>query len=389
MLLFLLSLAEAGVFGKCSDNVLTNTGLGGGGGTVTALLNVTSQAACCAFCHGTYHDECAGWTYGESGDDHLSYNCAIMATNGKPSHVPGHSSGVIRSPPVPPPVSGSPCNSDDDCNPLDAKQWRCLASSAAKTTKENNCHLTGPYATGNSTCACANASSNCGTPSPVRPHNATAKQYLMIGDSISEGMKPDLNLGLASDGVELTHNPGNAASSNWGVHCLDRWLQEKEREWDVISFQFGLHDLGFDIERISVATYAALLTNITDRLMRMARKSPKTKLIWVTTTPVPTVPTYDGSTCNDTKMCLNPPRFDDDVALYNEAAARIMAKASEVIPIKTVDLYSFVLKRCGGHGYKQCDGFQLPMNVHFEEAGWTALAAQMHAAVLGALGEGG
>ena len=46
--------------------------------------------------------------------------------------------------------------------------------------------------------------------------------------------------------------------------------------------------------------------------------------------------------------------------------------------IATADLYSFVLSKCGGHGYQHCDGFQLPMNVHYTAAGWTALAAKMH-----------
>ena len=85
---------------------------------------------------------------------------------------------------------------------------------------------------------------------------------------------------------------------------------------------------------------------------------------------------------------LNPPRFDADVVLYNavscgpslgwrasafslsnlpmQAADKIMAAANKQgAKIATADLYSFVLGKCGGAGYKTCDGFQLPMNVHY------------------------
>ena len=56
-----------------------------------------------------------------------------------------------------------------------------------------------------------------------------------------------------------------------------------------------------------------------------------------------------------------------------------MAKANAAgAKIVTADLYDFVLKKCGGTGYQHCDGFQLPMNVHYTAAGWTALAAEMH-----------
>ena len=48
---------------------------------------------------------------------------------------------------------------------------------------------------------------------------------------------------------------------------MDSWVQASSRKWDVISFQFGLHDLGYDTERISVEQYSALLTNITAKLV--------------------------------------------------------------------------------------------------------------------------
>ena len=53
------------------------------------------------------------------------------------------------------------------------------------------------------------------------------------------GMNADLSALVAADGWALTHNPGNAASSNLCAHCLTSWVQAASRKWDVISFQFG------------------------------------------------------------------------------------------------------------------------------------------------------
>mgnify|MGYP001987350289 CR=1 FL=1 len=49
-----------------------------------------------------------------------------------------------------------------------------------------------------------------------RSNASATTQYLVIGDSISMGMNADLSALVAADGWALTHNPGNAASSNLG-----------------------------------------------------------------------------------------------------------------------------------------------------------------------------
>lgn len=108
-----------------------------------------------------------------------------------------------------------------------------------------------------------------------------------------------------------------------------------------------------------------------------------TRLLWVRTTPVPTVPNY-GPACRNTSRCLNPPRLDADVRLYNAAADAVMAAANAAgAQIASVDLYAYVLRRCGGQGYAHCDGFQLPSNVHYTSEGWAALAAEVGRALLG------
>lgn len=219
------------------------------------------------------------------------------------------------------------------------------------------------------------------------PKNASAAtQYFMIGDSIAGGMRADVEALLLPHGWSLEIQPGNAASSNKGAHCVAGWVRPEARKWDVISYQFGLHDLAYDVERISVQQYTTLLTNITDSLVSL-QKQTGVKLLWVTTTPVPTVPTYDsspGSTCNDVHKCLNPPRYESDVVLYNAAAQGVIAAAQQQgAQIAVLDMHSYVVKQCGGKEvYASCDGFQNPVDVHYTAAGWAGIAQQMATALL-------
>ena len=55
-----------------------------------------------------------------------------------------------------------------------------------------------------------------------------------------------------------------------------------------------MHDLGYDTERIGVELYAQLLANVTAGLAAVQAAHPETRLVWVKTTPVPTVPSYSA-----------------------------------------------------------------------------------------------
>ena len=266
-----------------------------------------------------------------------------------------------------------PCHDDSDCPVRADHQWRCLEDKTA-ALPAGNCHLPGPGMVGNSSCSCQDLS--CSAVSPTAK-NASALQYLMIGDSISLGMEANVNATVAEHGWELTHTPGNAASANKGDHCLGNWTTPT-RKWDVISANFGLHDLGYDVERLTPQQYGVAVESILTKLVDL-RNADGTKLLWVRTTPVPDVPVYDvGGPCNDTKTCINPPRYDSDVRLFNEVADKIATAKN--IPI--LDLYTFVINKCGGEGYKNCTGFQLPCNVHYTSEGWASLSTVMSDALL-------
>jgi len=165
------------------------------------------------------------------------------------------------------------------------------------------------------------------------------------------------------------------------------------RRWDAIMYNFGLHDLGYSTRRLGVAQYSSNLANITRRLLQLQRRDG-TRLLWLTTTPTPSVPVYSGlgGPCTNVSACLNPPRYNDDVLLYNRAAAQVVKRANRVDGgrVETLDIYTLVAQRCdppldsvrgaasgGGGGrsfFMRCDGFQKANEVHFEPEGSSAIA---------------
>eukprot|EP00118_Oscarella_pearsei_P025183 m.307676 g.307676 ORF g.307676 m.307676 type:complete len:223 (+) comp42611_c0_seq1:53-721(+) len=195
--------------------------------------------------------------------------------------------------------------------------------------------------------------SECG----AGPHksNTSLPQYLIIGDSISIGYSPILIKNLTGK-YEAQHINVNGGTSARGKECLNLWLGN--RTWDLISFNFGLHDLANDSEHVAVEVYSENLQNITNRLI-----ATKAKVLWVDTTPVP-----------NTKV--EPPRSDEDVVKYNEAAATVMKKLN--VPID--DLHGWVEAKCGEH-YKTCPGIQLEGNVHFDPAGYEYLVQSLVMAI--------
>jgi lysophospholipase L1-like esterase len=179
-------------------------------------------------------------------------------------------------------------------------------------------------------------------------------RVLLIGDSISMGYTlPTREL---LKGKANVHRPAeNCGPTTRGVENLDKWLGDGR--WDVIHFNFGLHDLKYidGKPQVPLADYEKNLRQIVARLKRTGAK-----LIWCSTTPVP--------------KKSSPPRHNENVLAYNAAAKKIME--SEGIPID--DLYAFALP--------QIKKIQHPNNVHFTNAGSKVLAKQVAQSILGALG---
>lgn len=183
----------------------------------------------------------------------------------------------------------------------------------------------------------------------------TLPRVLLIGDSISIGYTVPVRA-LLRGKANLHRIPENGGPTIRGLAELDKWLDGGK--WDVIHFNWGLHDLKLDEQgkhQVPIAEYERNLRALVSRL-----KASGARLIWASTTPVP------GGR-------LNPARRTEDVAAYNAVAKRIMDENE--IPID--DLYAFALPRLAE--------IQRPSNVHFTDEGSAQLARQVAASIETAL----
>ena len=179
-------------------------------------------------------------------------------------------------------------------------------------------------------------------------------RVMLIGDSISIGYTVDTRKSLA--GKANVHRPAaNCGDTNRGLANLDKWLGDGK--WDVIHFNWGLHDLrcsGGKNHQVPIERYEKNMSQLVKRL-----KKTGAKLIWCSTTPVP-----EG---------CSPLRDNKDALAYNAVAKNIMDENDVAVD----DLYAFALK--------QLDKVQRPKNVHFTPQGSAVLAGQVAASILKAL----
>jgi len=184
-------------------------------------------------------------------------------------------------------------------------------------------------------------------------------RVLLIGDSISMGYTlPVRNMLTGKANVHRV--PENAGDTARGLEKLDRWLGEKP--WDVIHFNFGLHDLKrmrgkqYDVRGARVRSPEEYARNL-ETLVKRLKKTGAT-LIWATTTPVPA-----GARG----------RMRGDEVIFNKAAAKIMKQHG----VKVNDLHGYILPKLRGA--------QMPKNVHFTARGSEVLAQKVAAAISAAL----
>lgn len=178
-------------------------------------------------------------------------------------------------------------------------------------------------------------------------------RVLLIGDSISIGYTVATREALAGK-ANVHRAPTNCGPTIRGLEGLDKWLGDGR--WDVIHFNWGLHDLR-KIEgkhQVPIDEYEKNLGELVKRLRKTGAA-----LVWCSTTPVP-----EG---------CSPPRSDEDAVAYNAVAKKIMDENGIAID----DLYAFALPRL--------KEIQRPANVHFTPEGSAVLAKQVAAAITEAL----
>ena len=185
---------------------------------------------------------------------------------------------------------------------------------------------------------------------------------LLVGDSISIGYTPPV-IEMLKGAANVQRVKGNCGDTQAGLANLkSRWLGETK--WDVIHFNWGLHDLCYrnpesreQGHRDKVkGTLSVPLEEYEQNLETLVQQLEATgaKLIWSSTTVVP-----EGEAG----------RFVGDDLKYNAAAARVMEKHG----IPTDDLHALSVS-FGGK-------FSEPGNVHFSKEGSSKLAEQVVASI--------
>jgi hypothetical protein len=181
-------------------------------------------------------------------------------------------------------------------------------------------------------------------------------RVLLIGDSISEGYTLPVRK-LLEGKANVYRIPVNGGPAKTAGEKIDKWLGQEK--WDVIHFNWGLHDLMFfPSKTVDPAKYEKDLRLLVARL-----KQTGARLIWATSTPVPDQMTSPRS----------PPNRSAVVKQYNEVAAKVM-KENEV-PVD--DLYTRVLPVEAA--------MQRAHDVHFNMEGSEFLAKQVAASIAAAL----
>ena len=172
---------------------------------------------------------------------------------------------------------------------------------------------------------------------------------LLIGDSISIGYMLDARKALAGK-ANVFRPKTNCGPTTRGLEQLESWIGS--RKWDVIHFNFGLHDLKYmgangknladpdsadSHQQVPAKQYAANIKSIASRL-----KQTGAIVIWRETTPVP-----EGAAG----------RVPGDSAKYNQIAAEVIEQLGG---IQTDPMFRYA-ENIAAH--------QRPKNVHYTPEG--------------------
>jgi hypothetical protein len=187
-------------------------------------------------------------------------------------------------------------------------------------------------------------------------------RVLLLGDSISRGTWAQLqDLMLSLNTTTSANTPTKANIHGAPTNCggfgnfkksLKLWLGSCP--WDLIQFNVGMH---FNSKH-GFAKYQLELAKVFGWLRE---HSPNAKIVFALTTPSP----FDSNaTFPDEKTCKNYHLFHKQgiIPKMNEAARKISARYNVTIN----DRYSAI--------HPMMEKYQLPCDIHFEEAGYELLA---------------
>jgi len=182
-------------------------------------------------------------------------------------------------------------------------------------------------------------------------------RVLLIGDSISMGYTIPVR-DLLKGRANVHRIPANGGPTARGLENIDKWLGDGK--WDVIHFNWGIHDLKHMPDGKRQVEPADYEKNLRALVAKM--KTTRARLIWATTTPIPPPP-------------LSPERTFGDVAEYNAIAAKVMAENG----VTTDDLNAWMSPR-----FKE---LQNPKDLHYQKEGYEFLAERVAAEIAKALAD--
>jgi len=181
-------------------------------------------------------------------------------------------------------------------------------------------------------------------------------RVLLIGDSISIGYTVAVRERLKGK-ANVHRIPQNGGATEVGLEKMTAWLGKGK--WDVIHFNFGLHDAKYTSETTQRASREQYIANLKTLIAQM--KATGAKLIFATTTPVP----MGG--------VLSPTRKFDSVEERNKLAVQLMQSSDVAVD----DLYATAKPIMEKHGR--------PNDVHFASEGYEVLATAVAASIEAAL----
>ena len=167
-------------------------------------------------------------------------------------------------------------------------------------------------------------------------------RVLLIGDSVSRGYTQSARQTL-NGRANLHRAPANCGPVERGLKNMEVWLGEGK--WDVIHFNFGIHDRSTPIPE-----YTQQLEQLIERLEKTGAK-----LIWASTTPIP-----DKASNQQTSA---------SIVERNLAAAELMNKHG----VTTNDLFAAITPHLSE--------MQHPNDVHFKTKGYDFLGGVVAKAV--------
>jgi len=170
-------------------------------------------------------------------------------------------------------------------------------------------------------------------------------RVLLIGDSISIGYTLPVR-DLLKGKANVHRIPQNGGATDVGLDKMASWLGDGK--WDVIHFNFGLHDAKYLSETAQRASREQYRENL--RMLIEQMKATRARLIFATTTPVP-----KGGV-------LSPTRKFDSIEQRNKIAVALMQEQGVAID----DLYAVALPAMAEVGREN--------DVHFSPEGYSLLA---------------